>query len=422
LKGKIVKGDNLEVMVKIQDDYIDSCISDFPYWLEFMGKNWDKGIPYDWCLPRAKELFRITKSGGYVLIFGHPKTNHRMKCAFEDAGFNIVEEIDWIYFTGFPKNQDIGKLFDKKAGTERKVIDKKRKSPSYKTPNSNTESVNWVYGSSNMTYEQSITAPSSELAKQWDGWKTAGLKPAKEPITVFQKPLEGTYTNNIEKHGCGGMNIDACRIPTSKEDADMMNAKSSKNPTSNYSDKDEKIYGKYAENKSTPANDIGRFPPNIIFDEEAGKMLDEQTGITKSTGGSGEKSKGALGNSVYGKFDNKELSSNAGGLGDSGGGSRFFYCAKPSPSEKKLADGSKNIHVTVKPVSLIKWLIKLVTPIEGITLDITSGSGTHGVACEELNQEGYKIKWCNIEMDEDEKGESLGYIDIANKRLEKFII
>ena len=120
MNGKIIKGDNLNIMAKIQDNFIDSCISDFPYWLEFMGKSWDKGIPYEWCLPRAKELLRIIKPGGYCLIFGHPKTNHRMKCAFEDAGFQIVEEIDWIYFTGFPKNQDIGKMFDKKGRSRKK--------------------------------------------------------------------------------------------------------------------------------------------------------------------------------------------------------------------------------------------------------------------------------------------------------------
>jgi len=110
--GELIHGDNIEVMEKLKDNSVDSCISDFPYNLGFMGKKWDTTIHfYNWCKARAEPLYRIIKPGGYVLIFGHPKTNHRMKSAFEDAGFNIVEEIDWVYGTGFPKNQDIGKLF-----------------------------------------------------------------------------------------------------------------------------------------------------------------------------------------------------------------------------------------------------------------------------------------------------------------------
>ena len=240
--GKIVHGDNIEVMQKIKESSVDSCISDFPYDLSFMGKKWDTtGNFYEWCKERSIELHRIIKSGGYVAIFGHPKTNHRMKCAFEDTGFNIVEEVDWVYGTGFPKNQDIGKLFDKKNN--------------------------------------------KDLAKRWNGYKTAGLKPAHEPITIFQKPLEGTYINNIEKYECGGMNIDGCRIPTSQEDKDVINAKASKNPTTNYSDSDERIYGAYAEDKSMPANEIGRFPANIILDSYIGEILDGQSGFSKSVAG-----------------------------------------------------------------------------------------------------------------------------------------
>ena len=110
--GRLFHHDNIEVMKKIKDNTVDSCISDFPYNLSFMGKKWDTSENfYDWCYKRAVGLYRIMKPGGYVCIFGHPKTNHRMKSAFEDVGFNIVEEIDWVYGTGFPKNQDIGKLF-----------------------------------------------------------------------------------------------------------------------------------------------------------------------------------------------------------------------------------------------------------------------------------------------------------------------
>lgn len=390
--GELKQGNNIDVLRQIKSNSIDSCISDFPYDLKFMGKVWDNtGDFYNWCYERAKPLYRVIKPGGYVLIFGHPKTNHRMKCAFEDVGFNIVEEIDWIYGSGFPKNQDIGKLFDKRAGVKR--IDK--------------------------------DIPVTDLAKQYNGFKTSGLKPAHEPITVFQKPLEGTYCDNIEKWNCGTMNIDACRISISKEDIDMLNAKASKNPTHNYSESEERIYGAYAEDKAMPANELGRFPANIILDNDMGEVLDSQSGISKSTGGCGEKSMGALGNSVYGKYENDIHATHSGGLGDEGGASRYFlninfeendiipfcYCPKPTKKEK----GTDNKHVTVKPKKLIKWLIKLVTPKNGYTIDITAGSGTHAIAVEELNkEEGYNLKWLNIELLNTEKEP---YCDIAKERI-----
>ena len=500
--GKLIQGDNIEIMEKIKDNTYDSGISDFPYDLKFMGKKWDNtGDFYKWCKTRAIGLYRIIKPGGYVCIFGHPKTNHRMKCAFEDAGFNIVEEIDWIYGTGFPKNQDIGKLFDKQNGRcleERYkmaiYIKQRRKEKGYTLkelneifgyvagctwwestiPNTNrvpnkedwnklkellslnndfdwiidrfeaereivgkrndgigSDSNSGIYqlnnGESKMKKEIDITEPSTDQAKQWDGWKTSGLKPAHEPITVFQKPLEGTYINNINIHKCGAMNIDACRILTSQVDKDIINAKASKNPTTNYSDSENKIYGAYAEDKSMPANEIGRFPANIILDSSMGEILDSQSGISKSTGGKGEKSKGALGDSVYGKYKNEELATNAGGLGDVGGASRYFlkieqedftpfyYCPKANKKEK----GESNTHVTVKPKALIKWLIKLVTPIDGKTIDITAGSGTHGLSCEELNkEEGYNLEWINIELLNTDKEP---YCKIAMNRIKSVI-
>ena len=374
--GKLVHGDNIEVMKKIKENSVDSCISDFPYDLSFMGKKWDTtGNFYEWCKERAIELHRIMKSGGYVCIFGHPKTNHKMKSAFEDAGFNIVEEIDWVYLTGMPKNQDISKLFEKKEKTK--------------------------------------------LASKYEDWKTAGLKPAHEPITIFQKSLEGTYIQNIEKYNCGGMNIGACRVEISQADINMLNAKASKSPTTNYSDKDDKIYGSYAEDKAMPANPDGRFPPNVIIDEYIADEFDEQTGISKSSGGSGDKSKGALGKSIYGEYANEELAAHAGGLGDVGGGSRLFpiikYQQKVSPKERLLPNGERNPHVTLKPKELIKWLIKLVTPIDGKTIDITAGSGTHAVSCEELNkEEGYSLRWIDIEM---MNTETEPYCNVSMERL-----
>ena len=416
--GKIVNSDNLEALKELEDNSIDSCISDFPYAIEFMGKNWDstkhwnngkgqhgqfagtgysgKRRPefsrnshsdsisfYEWCKFRSDELIRVLKPGSYVAIFGFVKTNHRMKCAFEDSGFIVVEEIDWVYLSGMPKSQDVGKMFD--------------------------------------------ASGNQELAKVYKDWKTAGLKPAHETITIFQKPLDGTYIQNIEKYGVGAMNIGACRVPISKEDIDMLNAKASKNPTTNYSDKDDKIYGKYALDMAMPANLGGRFPPNILIDDEIAREIDLQTGITKSSGGSGIASTSSRARHIYGAFNNEinehYQNDSLGGYGDIGGGSRLFpifkYCPKVSPSERTLPNGERNPHVTLKPVELIKWIIKLITPIDGFTIDITAGSCTHAVACEELNIEnGYNLKYIDIELCNDEENP---YCDVGKKRVEAVV-
>lgn len=412
--GQIIHGDNLEVLAELNESSVDSCISDFPYAIKFMGKKWDsakcwnqgKGIHgqfpgtgysgkkrpafyansnkdmfvfYDWCLKRANSLLQIMKPGGYVAIFGHPKTNHRMKCAFEDVGFKVVEEIDWIYSTGMPKNQDISKLFDK---------------------------------SGNKTN-----------AEQYAGYKTAGLKPAHEPITIFQKLLEDTYIQNIEKYGCGAMDIEYCRVPF-QNDQDIKTAKAKTNftVTSDYCrgfGNDTNIYG----NGNTPLEqakccikDSGRFPPNVILDEYTAEIFDEQTRYSESK--QSNRGFGFSNSPVYGarnpEFDTIRS------YDGSGDGSRYFpiikYCPKAPPYERQLPNGEINSHVTVKPIELIKWLIKLFTPKNGLTIDITAGSCTHAVACEELNHDnGYHLKWIDIEL---MNTESDPYCNIGKQRVE----
>ncbi len=266
-----------------------------------------------------------------------------------------------------------------------------------------------------------------DIVKTYFGLKSSGTKPAHEPITIFQKPLEGTYIQNIEKYGCGCMNINACRVPISQSDIDMLNAKVSKNPTTNYSDKDDKVYGKYAEGKASPANESGRFPANIILDEYTATILDEQTGESKSTGGAGVASRINRARNIYGAFQDKTnenyVNESLGGYGDIGGGSRIFtiikYNPKVSPSERKLPNGERNPHVTLKPVELIKWLIKLLTPINGRTIDICAGSMTHAVASEELNRDdGYKLSWINVEL---MNTENEPYCDVGKMRVEAIL-
>jgi site-specific DNA-methyltransferase (adenine-specific) len=203
----------------------------------------------------------------------------------------------------------------------------------------------------------------------------------------------------------------------------MLNAKASKNPTTNYSDKDDKIYGSYAEDKAMPPNTLGRFPSNMIFDEDSADIIDEQTGESKSTGGSGRASRIGRARKIYGAYNDQVnedyFNPSLGGYGDTGGGSRMFpiikYCTKVSPSERKLPNGERNPHVTLKPIELIKWLIKLLTPIDGTTIDITAGSCTHAVACEELNNnDGYNLKWVDIEL---MNTESEPYCDVGKTRV-----
>jgi len=404
--GQIIHGDNIEVMKTIKENSVDSCISDFPYDLSFMGRKWDTtGNFYEWCKARAVELYRIMKPGGYVCIFGHPKTNHRMKCAFEDVGFQIVEEIDWVYLTGMPKNQDISKLFDKKAGVQREIIGSRNAKGSFAgnaLPDS-TGSHKWT---GNLTSNKAIT----EQARIWNGWKTAGLKPAHEPITVFQKPLEGTYIENIEKWNCGAMNIDACRVGV-----ETIKTNRKRNGTGNSLE-----WSKY----KSPENfigeiHIGRFPPNMIFDEYMAQELGNQTGIrTSGTNCVRTKEGTFFEHGGLGKAGDVQIT-----YGDTGDGSRMFpiikYCTKVSPKERLLPNGERNPHVTLKPKELIKWLIKLVTPKDGTTIDITAGSCTHAVAVEELNkEEGYNLKYINIEL---MNTETEPYCDVGKMRVESII-
>jgi site-specific DNA-methyltransferase (adenine-specific) len=217
---------------------------------------------------------------------------------------------------------------------------------------------------------------------------------------VARKPIsEKTIAENVMKWGTGGLNIDGCRIPAGENELKPTVRGAGVHKTGN-----ERLTGWNRDDYDgtyTP-NEAGRFPANVILDEEAGKLLDEQSGISKSTGGSGEKSKGALGKNVYGKYSLNIKASNAGGLGDSGGASRFFYCAKAS---KKERGDSK--HPTVKPLSLMRYLCRLVTPPEGIVLDPFAGSGT---TLEAAILEGFNV--VGIEKEHD-------YIPDIRRRIER---
>jgi site-specific DNA-methyltransferase (adenine-specific) len=351
--NSIIHGDCLEVLMTLEDNSIDSIVTDPPYELGFMGKSWDStGIAYN--VELWKECLRVLKPGGHLLAFGGTRTYHRMTCAIEDAGFEIRDCIQWLYGSGFPKSHDISKAINKKLGTY----------------------------------------PQAPEAQKWEGWGTA-LKPANEPIVLARKPLsEKTIAENVLKWGTGGINIDDCRIAY-----DMSDTNPATNPLyrkengykTNYGiDSNPSAYALKKEEGTMNINNQGRFPANVILDEEAGRMLDEQQE----------------------------------------GASRFFYCAKASKKERNMGledvepatvdDGRnkpidnpflrgktprQNTHPTVKPVKLMEYLITLITPPNGIVLDPFLGSGTTALAA--LNLGRFFI---GIELNEE-------YVEMARRRV-----
>ena len=434
--NKIYNQNCKEGMKLLPDNSISSIVTDPPYglskepdivevltnWLNneeyihnskgFMNVAWDSFVPNPsiW-----KEAYRVLKPGGYLLCFASTRTYDLMCISLRLAGFEIRDQIDYIYGSGFPKSMDISKQIDKKFGAEREIIGEGKY---FNRQPNGLASCNVTGFSSEIGKRHGsngyITEPSAEEAKQFNGYGT-NLKPAHEPIIVARKPLsEKTIVDNVLKWNTGGINIDDCRVESSEEDKIMMDKKASKNPTTNYSNKDDKIYGKYALDKASPANQIGRFPANIIMDEEAGKLLDNQSGIRPSGKANGNAEVGIATNGQgvpplrRGKLISRD---------DTGGASRFFkqcnyddsdyefinfmYCAKASKKER----GEGNNHPCVKPLSLIKYLVTLVTPPNGICLDLFEGSGTHAVSCEELG-----FDYIGFELNKE-------YYDIAEKRL-----
>src|ERR1017187_5272192 len=249
------EGDCIEVLANFAECSIDAIVTDPPYALNFMGKEWDSfgdGIGFQkWCEQWARECLRVLKPGGYLLAFGGTRTYHREACAIEDAGFEIRDSLHWIYGSGFPKSRDISKAIDKEAGAEREVIGKKRKLDSY--------GPNEVFGSGpDHERVQTITAPATDEAKEWEGWGTA-LKPAHEPIVVARKPLAAKHTvaANVLEYGTGAINVDGCRIGTETITAHGggINAEGRK----------------YGNGRGIPAIEAGsnphegRWPPNVIL-------------------------------------------------------------------------------------------------------------------------------------------------------------
>jgi site-specific DNA-methyltransferase (adenine-specific) len=363
----VIHGECLESLKTMAESSVEAIVTDPPYGISFMGKKWDHDVP---SVEVWKECLRVLKPGGHMLVACGTRTQHRMAVNIEDAGFEIRDTIAWLYGSGFPKSLDISKAIDKAAGAEREFVGTiKAKLP---TSNEKFATDEWSIEAGKWR-DINITAPATPEAKKWQGWGTA-LKPALELWTLARKPLsESTVAKNVLKHGTGGLNVDGCRVEFQSE-AD----KASSVPGGRVSYTSES-WGQQAgllkdlQPKREPPS--GRFPANLILDEVAAQMLDEQSGLLKS----GAKPRYGVnrvpsGNGItHGGMPwkpNREYEA------DSGGASRFFYCAKASKSER----GDGNIHPTVKPVKLMRYLCRLITPPGGTVLDPFMGSGSTLIA------------------------------------------
>ena len=424
--NRVICGECISVMKDIPDKSVDCVITDPPYELGFMGKSWDNtGIannPEMW-----KECLRVLKPGGYLLSFGGTRTYHRMASAIEDAGFEVRDMIEWVYGSGFPKSLNIGKAVDKLQGNEREVIGIDKNAERFKEYKEQD-------GCERKTFNDKITKGTSE----YEGWGTA-LKPAHEPICMARKPLaEKTVAQNCLKYGTGGINIDESRVEfASPEDLKSQERAFSPNSTShtggNNLNNGNTNFKCSSLGEANPTNILGRFPANLIHDnsEEVRECFPENN--VKGSAIRKNKVNPYGGERTWSVSDTP--AQDTVGYADSGNASRFFksiiYQAKASKSERNkgmdiekeinkrpigeafgngnaitdFTETKGNNHPTVKPIALMEYLIKMVTPKGGVVLDPFAGSGSTLVAAK---QNGFQ--YIGIEMTEE-------YIPIIEARL-----
>lgn len=418
---EVIHGNNIEVLKQYPDNYFDAVVTDPPYglgkepdslevtkdWIEkgyheikgggFMGKEWDAFVPQPifW-----KEVFRVLKNGGHVLSFFGTRTFDWGVMAMRFAGFEIRDTIYWHYGSGFPKSHNISKAIDAMMGADREVVGV-AKGMGNQNPEWNGTAKGRTENSFKKEYEKTVAA--SEQAKQWEGWGTA-LKPATEPIVMARKPLEKglTIAENILKFGTGGINIDGSRVNYKEDDRLLKGGSYVGNRTGQGGTS---IFGNGGGKTEYPDNiPTGRFPANLILSHHEDC---EYKGTTHTDEDGFEEVEEY---DCHPDCPIKIMDEQSGTTKNSGGASRFFYVAKASKSERnKGLQGEKNIHPTVKPIKLMQYLVRLVTPPNGVVLDPYCGSGTTGIAC---TLEGFNF--VGIEQDAE-------YCKIAESRILNFV-
>lgn len=377
-KKRLILGECLPVMRGLKPDSIDTIITDPPYGLKFMGKKWDYNVP---SVEVWQECLRVLKPGGTLLCFAGSRTQHRMAINIEDAGFILKDCIMWLYGSGFPKATDISKQLDK--GHERKVVGKKP----FTSPDIRGGNLMASQGKDRLQrYE---TEPCTPEAILWNGWKSHGLKPAYEPILVAMKPNDGTYANNALVHGVSGLNIDESRIDYNGEIPNMGGRATAKMGG-------DQEYGFKVEGRPAECNTQGRFPANVILDEEVVAGAGEWSRYFYCAKASkAERNAGCedLQEKIAGS-----MVANQGETMDLGGASL--------KGEHKQIQTKKNHHPTVKPLALMEYLCTLTkTPTGGVVLDPFMGSGTTGIACKNTSR-----GFIGIEKEEE-------YLKIARARI-----
>lgn len=437
-KYKLYHGSMLDMCSVIAPNSIDSIVTDPPYELGFMGKSWDNsGVAFK--KDTWEKCFNVLKPGGYLLAFGGQRTFHRIACAIEDAGFEIRDTIMWLFGSGFPKSMNIGLAIDRRNGAETVLGNIKQGHNEFANRKTDGDTKfkgamegfdrPWMHDTDKMQAYHYEKVLQTEEARKWDGWGTC-LKPAYEPIIVARKPLEGTCIDNILKYGTGGINIDACRI--GNEERSYNKGKGSNgNCYSNYNTEN---------NEEVTVN--GRFPSDVIFTYDETDFDEVCGGLPVSDRKNGSLTKRYEHNSphgIYGEYAPTPLFES---YGDSGSAARYFYCAKASKKdrdegldnfktqtkvfngqsnasstdmkdvEKRFTTEGKNIHPTVKPMSLMQYLIRLVTRDGGTVLDCFNGSGSTGKAVMYENREyGKHFKYIGIELEKE-------YLDISKARID----
>lgn len=358
-----------------------AVLCDPPYGLSFMGKKWDEMVEAKaWGEAIMPHLY----PGALVLMFGGTRTWHRLACGMEDAGFEIWDTLMWLYGQGFPKAQDISKLIDKANGKAGTFGDPKSDAHAGWIKRGRMRGDNneegwqrpWMDDSEQVSNaaRQYIAADSQSQA--WSGHKTTALKPAWEPILCFKKPLEGTYAEMAMQYGSGALNVDGGRIEHNEECRMMAPSQANiENPSEKY----RQAGRREAVLELKPE---GRWPANLILDAEAGAMLDAQTGTL--TSGKMKAGTPYPGGNVYGAPSG---CTKADTLSDSGGASRFFYCAKASTAERNRGLEGRNTHPTVKPIALAKYLATLILPPDSVKprrlLVPFAGSGSEMIGAEQ---------------------------------------
>ena len=390
--ARVLNADCLAALRDMSDASVDAIVTDPPYGLSnttpaqvadtitrwasgdreylptargFMGHEWDGFVPpvavWDECL-------RVLKPGGHLLAFAGSRTHDLMGLAVRLAGFEIRDSVAWLYGSGFPKSMDVSKAI------ESHVAHGKSNSRSLRQTEQDGDGDAYTLAGKNngimgepRVYDRKVFSPTTDAAREWEGWGTA-LKPAHEPIILARKPLIGTVAANVLGHGTGALNVDACRIYATDDDRALMEARSHPNGTKAGSSGGG-IAMQFDKPHGFKSHPSGRWPANVVLDESQAAELDRQSGNVK-TGATKPHHRDPDSSPMFkvGKWMTHSQPASEGGA------SRFFYVAKAPKSERPVVDGTA--HPTVKPVTLMRWLVRMVTPPGGTVLDPFVGSGT----------------------------------------------